>query len=408
MMAPAFVPCRLILIGILAILPELSAQPATDESDDSVVDQLLALPDDLEEELPDDVKAFLAELDEESNWFPSFTLSALMGERDNVGLSSVVPQSAYFGEARAEGFLWWQPLDSAWEGLVMLDGRHRRYENNPVADEEQSWLGQAELSWLPLRWFDLKVRTQGFFQDEVIDLSTTAAQRTVLPIQVLGGRADLTARFKLPFGVAIESRAGGLRSDYRELAEDFYSRDWWNGVTWAPARWMKLYYGQQTIDRDYDFRNQTTAGGRSIADTLLAFGQDEEQGRLQFKMKWLGSWRLDVAGGLVENRDNAAGFFNYDRKRWRSELEWVSPEDRWELRVEWEEKATDYLNQTVGAGLNPEGRRQDDRLRRGEVIWRFNDRWNVRVEYEDTLSESNEVNATYRDRTIWFGLSFES
>ncbi len=110
----------------------------------------------------------------------------------------------------------------------------------------------------------------------------------------------------------------------------------------------------------------------------------------------------------MENRDNAAGFFNYDRKRWRSELEWVSPEDRWELRVEWEEKATDYLNQTVGAGLNPEGRRQDDRLRRGEVIWRFNDRWNARVEYEDTLSESNEVNATYRDRTIWFGLSFES
>lgn len=409
MMATAIVPRQFLLLGLLAILPELSAQSNSDESDGSnVVDQLLALPEDMQEELPDDVKDFLAELDEESDWFPSFTLSALAGERDNVGLSTIVPQSSYFGEARVEGFLWWQPLDSVLEALVMIDGRHRTYENNPVVDDEQSWLGQAEVRWMPLRWFDLKARSQGFYQDEVIDLSTSAAQRTVLPIQVLGGRADLTAKVNLPFGFSVESKAGIQRADYHMVAEDYYSDDWWHGVNWSPRRWITFSYGQQTMDRDYDFRSQTTAGGRSISDTFLAFGQDEERGRLRLRMDWRGRWRLDVSGGVLENRDNAAGFFDYDWKRWWSELEWVSPEDRWEFRVEWEEKTTDYLNQTVGAGLNPEDRNQVDRLWRGEVIWRFNDRWNARVEYEDVLSESNEVNATYRDRTIWFGLSFDS
>ena len=408
MRAAAFVLRRLLPIGMLVTVPASWAQSGSDGPDDSVINQLLALPDEVQEELPDDVKEFLAELDEESDWFPSASLTALVGERENVGLSAVVPQAAFFGEARAEGFLWWQPLDSVWEALAMIDGRYRSYESNPVVEDEQSWLGQAEVTWMPWRWLDVKTRAQGFYQDEVIDLSTSAAQRTVLPIQVLGGRADLKAQIYLPGGFSLESRAGTQRADYQHVAEDYYSRDWWHGVNWSPARWVRFSYGQQTIDRDYDFRSQTTAGGRSIGDTYLSFAQDEEQGRLRLKLNWRGEWQWNVLGGRLENRDNGAGFFDYDWERWRSELEWVSPEDRWEIRVEWEEKTIHYVNQTVGAGLNPAGREQIDRLWRGEVIWRFHDRWNARLEYEDTLSESNEIDATYADRTIWFGLSFDN
>ena len=407
MRATAFVLRQLLLLGLLVQVPVLRAQSEDDAIDDTVIDQLLALPEDLQEELPDDVKDFLAELDEESDWFPSASLSALAGRRDNVGLSTLVPQAANFAEVRGEGFLWWQPLASVWEALAMIDGRYRSYENNPVVDDEQSWLGQAELTWMPWRWVDVKARTQGFYQDEVLDLSTSAAQRTVLPIQVLGGRADLKAQIYLPVGFSIESRAGTQRADYQLVAEDYYSRDWWHGANWSPARWVKVSYGQQTIDRDYDFRSQTTAGGRPIVDTNLSFAQDEEQGRLRLKLDWRGEWQFNVLGGRLENRDNGAGFFDYDWERWQGELEWVSPEDRWEFRVEWEEKTTNYVNQTVGTGLNPAGREQIDRFWRGEAIWRFHHRWNARVEYEDTLSESNEVDATYRDRTIWFGLSFD-
>jgi hypothetical protein len=407
MRATAFVLRQLLLLGVLVQVPFVRAQSEDDAIDDTVIDQLLALPEDLQEELPDDVKDFLAELDEKSDWFPSASLTALAGHRDNVGLSTLVPQAANFAEVRGEGFLWWQPLDSAWEALAMIDGRYRHYENNPVVDDEQSWLGQAELTWMPGRWLDVKARTQGFYQDEVLDLSTSAAQRTVLPIQVLGGRADLKAQVYLPVGFSIESRAGTQRADYQLVAEDYYSRDWWHGANWSPARWVKVSYGQQTIDRDYDFRSQTTAGGRAIVDTFLSFAQDEEQGRLRLKFDWRGEWQFNVLGGRLENRDNGAGFFDYDWERWQGELEWVSPEDRWEFRVEWEEKSTNYVNQTVGAGLNPAGREQIDRFWRGEAIWRFHPRWNARVEYEDTLSESKEVDATYRDRTIWFGLSFD-
>lgn len=413
---PALRPWRLLavfsLLSALVVTQALMgggllAQTATAADEDfvDVLGQLLALSEEDRAALPSDVQEFLTDFGT-SPWIPSASFSAVAGYRDNVGLSALVPEAVGFAEGRAESFLMWQPVDSAWQALGILDGFYRRYANNPVTDAEQSWFSQLELKWKPLKAWDFKVRGQGFYQDEVVDLSTTAAQRTVLPVEVLNGNVDGGMSLRLPGGVVAQSRYAWRRADYRFVAEDYASTEWWNGLLWQPWSWMGLAYERIDRQRDYDFRQNVTPGGRPLPDTQLSFAQVDHEARGWVEWNRAGDWRWEAGWSELENRDEASGFYDYDGESWRGSLQWVSREEKWEVRVEWEQDRIDYLNQTVGAGLTPDPRQREDRWVRVEVWRRLGPAWDLRLEGEDLLSESNEIDASYRDRTYWLGLTY--
>ena len=234
--------------------------PSAEDDFIGVVGQLLALTDEEKEALPEDVLTFIDEF-VLSPWIPSASVSAVAGYRENLGLSALVPESAAFAEGRVEGFLMWKPDDSPWQALGILDGSYRQYANNPVTDAEQSWFSQAELKWKPWTFLEFRTRGQGFYQDEVADLSTTAAQRTVLPIRVLNGIVDGGVTVRLPGALRLESRYVWRRADYRFVAEDYWGGEWRHGLTWQSASWLGVSYERSDRKRDYDFRQQVTPGG---------------------------------------------------------------------------------------------------------------------------------------------------
>ena len=198
------------------------------------------------------------------------------------------------------------------------------------------------------------------------------------------------------------------RADYQLVAEDYRGSDWWNGLAWEPWSWVELSYGWRDRDRDYDHRLEVTPGGRPIEGTELSFAQVEEQAEISFQWEKWGRWSLGAGWSARENRDEASGFYDYDRSGWNGMIEWRSPQRDWECRVEWEDDDLDYLHQTVGAGLDPAARAQRDRWIRVELWRRINSRWEVQIEFEDLLSESNETDGSYRDQIVWVGFTFNS
>lgn len=381
-------------------------ESAVDEAEFSdVVGQLLALDEEDRAALPEDVQGFLADLGF-SPWIPAAGVSLVAGYRDNIGLSSIVPSGAAFGEARLEGLLLWRPEDSPFEAQFIADGFYRHYAHNPVSDADQSWFGQAEFGWQPVRPLRLWTKGQGFYRDEVADLSTTAAQRTVLPVELINGASITGATLRLPLGLEAESRFTLRQANYRLVPEDYRSESWWHGVRLSPVKWFGADYGRRDRTRDYDERREVTPGGRPIEDSQLSFEQTEEEFSVWTEFDLGGEWWLQADFSRLENRDGTSGFYDYDGESRAVYARWRSPEDTWELGVEWEESRYDYLNQTVGGGLTPPAREREDRWVRVEAVYRFNLTWELRLEAEYLISDSNEILASYRDRIYWAGLSY--
>lgn len=371
----------------------------------SVVGQLLALDEEDRAALPEDVQEFLDEFGF-SPWIPAFGVSLVPGYRDNIGLSALVPEGAAFGEARLEGLLLWRPEDSPFDAQFLMDGFYRHYASNAVSTADQSWFGQAEFRWQPWSPIRLWTKGQGFYRDEVTDLSTTASERTVLPVEVVNGASITGATLQLPWGFEAESRYTLREANYRLVPEDYRSDSWWHGVRFSPVKWIGAHYGRRDRTRDYAERLAVTPGGRPIEGSQLSFEQVEDEFSLFTEFDLAGEWLLEADFNTLENRDGTSGFYDYDGESWAVYGRWTSPGDTWEFSVEYEESTYDYLNQTVGGGLNPPAREREDRWVRLEMLYRFNRTWELRFETEDLVSDSNEIAASYRDRIYWAGLSY--
>lgn len=375
---------------------------ADDDALDSLLDELLGLPSELTEELPEELQALLAEM-EPGAWQTLLTISPALGYRDNVGLSSVAPEADSFGQMRVEGLVMRQPVNG-WQWLGILDGQSRWYQDNPITEDEHFWFARGEGRWTPWEPLRFTGAVQGFWQDQVIDLTEGIGARTVADLQVAGGEASFGARLNLGGGFMIEATTKGTRLDYRGAAEDYEALKHKAELAWSRWESLTLAVGGSDATRDYDFRNETTKGGRLLEDTILGYAQATEYARVELEWSWAGDWEIEIEGSRFENRDEASGFYDYDRERWNASLGWEW--GHWTIRGEWEEQEVSYTLQTVGAGLTPEGRTQTDVNWRGEVRYWWGDHWEVFGEILVDRSLSNEVDASYRDRAVLIGAAF--
>lgn len=372
---------------------------AGDTSMDNREEELPGLPPELTEEFPEELMDLLAEL-QPGAWQTLFSVSTALGYQENVGLSSVAPVKDSFGQLRVEGLVMRQPLNG-WQWLAILDGQSRWFQGNPITKDQHFWFARGEGRWTPWAPLQFTGAVQGFWQDQVIDLTEGIGARTVADLQVAGAEASFGASLNIWGGFTAEAVAQATRLDYRGAAEDYEALKYQAELAWSLWEPLTLAVGGSEGGRDYDFRNETTKGGRLLVDTILSYTQATEYARAELEWTWAGDWALGVKVSRFENRDEAAGFYDYDRERWGASLGWER--GNWAIRGEWEEQDLAYTLQTVGAGLTPEGRTQEDGNWQAELRYTWGEHWEIIGEINGDRSLSNEVDSSYRDRSVLIG-----
>lgn len=334
-------------------------------------------------------------------WHPSLTARTSLGWRDNLLLSPFTPIERGFARAEIDALML-RPMRNRWEWVSFLNGDVLRYFAPPPETRgEQQWSLHAEGRWQPVDQARLSLKGAGYFRDMVIDLSETEARRVVAPTRVRGGYAIAATR--LTFGkLQIEPSVQAKRTDYQKYAGDFDEVRTGGRVEWRQSEALAITAAWFDSRRDYDQRTEYSASGRVVPGTHLSFQQRD--GELKVRTGWSmgGRWTIAATGGRMENRDGASGYFDYDQKRGRLEVGWHR--GAWELRLDGESRRMDYLLQTVGAGIAPPPRINEDHEATLRVEHELDSRWTLFGEHRWERSRSNEIEFSYRANTVLAGV----
>jgi hypothetical protein len=337
-----------------------------------------------------------------SRWETTSTLRASLGWRDNVLLSPFAPLERPFARGEAEVFLYRALGDTA-EVVSFLNVDLLRYLSPPEETKgDEQWFAHLEGRWKPQRAVRAVLKADAFLEDSVIDLSETELRRFVAPTRAQGAFATGLVRVELPAGFAFEPQVQVKRVDYREFPGDYDAIRGGLRLQWSLRQALTLSANWQEHDRRYAHRSEYTASGRALPGTRLRFRQREGELRAESRWKSGGDWRVSTVLGRLENRDRASGFFDYDQKHVRLGIEWERT--AWQWTVEGEARRTDYLGQTVGAGIAPPARMGDFFETRARGQRQLGMLWAVFAEHRWERYRSNEYGFSYRANTVLAGL----
>jgi hypothetical protein len=243
------------------------------------------------------------------------------GYRANVLQTSVAPEDSAFFQSGAELSLDRLSQSGAWVSLFLL-GEDTRYFDSPSVPSEQLLSGSAR-AILPLGDRDrLGGLLQYLYQHQVLDVSETETNlnRLLIKGHSLSLRPDWRHTLSADWSVQVE----GLMNRQWYVGE---LDDYWEGggrLTLARGygHRSELSLSGQTKRLLYDTRRQTDASGAPLAGTSLLYWQHEAAA--QWRHHWDESrhWQTRLRAGFMANRDNAAGYFDYDRVQFSATVRW--------------------------------------------------------------------------------------
>jgi hypothetical protein len=344
-----------------------------------------------------------AELAALTGWQHTAVLRGSVGVRDNVLLSPFAPIGRSFARGELEVFLL-QPEARGWDLLAFLNGDVTRYFSAPTeTGGEQQWFlhGEARRQLRPsLR---LALKADFFLQDSVIDLSEVASRREFLPTRAQGLFGTLAPRWDLPRGFALEAWGQARVTDYRDIASDYTESRVGARLEWKQSDRLGVSLSASQRLRLFRQRSEFTAGGRALPGTRLRFEQRDVE--LKQTSSWKRGkvrWSPGLTLGWMSNADGASGYFDYNQKRARLEMtaETSALKATWEAHA----KQMDFRVQTVGVGIAPPARREEN----FETVLRVEHRWRAELtlfaEHRWERNRSNQPEFNYRANTVLAGL----
>ena len=378
---PCFLCCIFVAMGGVATLcAEQATAPAA-----------AALPPELQAELDKLLRT----------WQPSAATRASLGWRDNVLLSPFAPIERAFARGEIEAMLL-LPMQDRWEFVSFLNGDVLRYFSPPPESRgEQQWSLHSEARWQAAEPLRFSLKATGYLRDMVIDLSETEAARVVAPTRVRGGYAIASTRVTLG-KFQIEPLVQVRRTDYRIYSGDYDEVRGGARIEWRHSAAFAISAAWHESRRGYDQRTQYSASGRPLSGPRLRFWQQDAE--LKVRAGWTrgGEWRVAGAVGQLENRDRASGYFDYDQKRARLDVDWTRA--AWRINLNADAKRMDYLLQTVGAGLVPPPRISDDYEITLRAEREMNSRWMLFGEHRWERNRSNEIEFRFKANTVLAGV----
>lgn len=337
-------------------------------------------------------------------WYRGGTLRLLAGHTDNVQLSPLDKRGRGFVQGEVEAYAI-HPAQERWELRAIVSGELRRYVDPlPETTGEQRWLGRVEAAFAAARWLRLGLAGNAFYQDQVYDLSPDAGRRFVAKMRVGGAIGTFQPRLTFGRGWEVEPMVQVRETNYLDFAEDFAETRTGVRVRWRSGGRFQASATVHEHRREYRDRVNYTAGGRPLSGTKLRF----EQVVAEARVGWIwtakhGRWSVSPAVFHTTNRDEAAGFFDYDQGRVRCDLAWEG--GRWRVDADVGTGRYRYLVQTVGMGIAPPARVRDDSAANVAVEYALTERWRALARGGWERSRSNEINASYDVTTVSTGVA---
>lgn len=347
----------------------------------------------------------LLSVPEFDGWFSTGRIGLSAGQRDNLLLSAFAPVDSWFGRVELEAMTL-RSFGESWTVVGFLSGEVLRYVSpEPETKGEQQWMLHAEARFTPVSWLQLSLAPQGYYQDMVLDLSSTEAVREVAPLETMGFMSTASSKISLPWGFALTPTAQAHLSDFREYPGDYQELKWGIRSDWTRSEHLTVAASWFQRDRDYDERTQFTTGGRPLPGTRLEYQIREWQIKAGTTWKLGIPWTLTGTFGALENRDNGSGFFDYDRKLAAVTLVGTGGNWSWSVSVRTDDDT--YVTQTVGTGIAPPARESEGEAAEGRVEYRAGKSWVISAEVQRDRRTSNEAEFAYSATTILAGLRRE-
>lgn len=341
------------------------------------------------DQLPPELAALL---NAQPTWSASAAAHAAVGHKDNLLLSSESEQESSLVRVGAEAFLWRLPRGGT-DFSAFINAEQARYFSEASIDDESEAF--AHFEWrhrLGDRW-KFAIGFQGYYLDQVFDVSDTEIQRLIAELKMYGMNFGPTIRWSVGRGWWFEGRGTGKRERYDDGANDSRLAEGSLRLGWTGKR-VEVDLAAIRNRRRFDRREQYSLGGRPVDGTLLRVVERELEGQVQIVWDSAERWKTTSRVSALQYRDNGSGFFNYRERKVTQELSWTG--QRWSGTFEGEARRLEFDVQTVGVGILPPARVKDDFKLTVRAERKFSARWSGFAEYQWERSRSNDRLASYR------------
>jgi hypothetical protein len=307
-----------------------------------------------EAELPADIAALLAA---QSPWSTSANLQTGFGYKDNILLSHTGAEGSSYALGGVEALLWHRPQGRI-DYFAFINAEETRYFTSQDVDHEAQAFAQAEWRYRLGEVFKFTLDGQGYYLDQIFDVSDTEVKRDVAVLKVTGATVGPTLRWAPASWWWIEAQGTGRREAYHDGLNNNRGKEGAVRLGWRPCTRFEVSVRGTERWRDFDSRPQYSSDGRALDGTLLKI--TEREGDLRFDVTWdaAARWKTITQAGTLLYRDNGSGYFNYHQRKLEQTLEWTT--DQWLVRLDGSARRLEFDVQTVGVGINPPARIKEE------------------------------------------------
>ncbi len=340
-------------------------------------------------ELPPELAALLAG---RPTWSSSAALQLGGGYKDNLLLSPASREESAFVRYGLEAFVWRLPRGGT-DFSAFLNTEQTRYLAGRTIDDEAQAFAHLEWRYRIGEAWKIALGMQGYYLDQVFDVSDTDIRRVVAELKVKGATAGPTVRWAFRPSWWLEAKAIAKREKYDDHENDSQAAEAAVQLGWIRRR-VEITLGAEQHRRRFDRRLQYSTGGLPLDDTRLIV--TEKEGEMRFGLTWdeAARWKSTLRASALQYDDNGSGFFDYRERKLAHEVEWNGA--GWMVALEGSAKRIDFDVQTVGFGISPPARIRDEYAARVRVERKFSDRWLGYIEYKWERNRSNDRLASYR------------
>jgi len=337
--------------------------------------------------LPPALAALLAK-----KWSTSATLDASYGYRDNLVLSATDEERSAFARGTVDVLLMRMPLDR-FDFSTSLQAERTHFFSGRTVDHEASAWFRTELGVRPIEALRLTMPITAYYNDRVLDVSDSEADRVVAKLKETGAMIAPTVRWAFHPDWWLEGQARGEKRYEDDRAYNSRVGEGTLRLNWSHWDWLKLEVSAAERWRDFVDRRQFSAAGRELAGTTLKFSEESEEFRAEFSGGAESNWKTSTRFMLRRYRDNGSGYFSYHERGVGQDFEWKPA--RWTVRAGATAYRVNYDVQTVGLGLNPTPRLRDEFAADVRVDRELSTQWSVFAAYKWERWRSNDRIASY-------------